>query len=64
MYCGMNHEIIVQLSQGEQSIYREVCVPSVSDLCECTAADEHEHTETETLYKPLHQQKNEGQPEI
>lgn len=58
----MNHEIRVQLSQGEQSIYREVCVPSVADLCACTAADGDWLTDTETLYKPLHQQENGGQP--
>ena len=48
MSYGENHEVTLQLSQGEQSIYREVCDISIPDLCVCTAADGHWHTNTET----------------
>lgn len=48
MFCGENHEIILQHSQLVQSICKEGCVLSVPDLCVCIAADECWHMDTET----------------
>lgn len=65
MSYGKNHEGTLQLSQGEQSVYRELCGISIPDLCVCTAADMGTGTLIQKpLYKPLHQQGNGGQLEI